>query len=89
MQARWADASGIERVPLVSALAKPFVFFARRPAAEGAADARGAGVLFFLKLAVWNCRKSEHISTRLMGASFREDGIMHSDDSIWEPFGRE
>jgi len=37
--------------------AEPLVFFAGRPAAERAADARGfrsAGLLIFLKLAVWN-----------------------------------
>lgn len=33
VQAGWAYASGIERVPFVSAGAKPFVFFAGRPAA--------------------------------------------------------
>ena len=54
MKARWADAPGIERVPLVAAGAKPFVFFAGRPAAQWAADAWGAGVLFVLKVAVWN-----------------------------------
>jgi len=41
MQAGWADASRIERVPRMTAFAKPFVFFAGRPAAERAADARG------------------------------------------------
>jgi len=34
-----ADASRIESVPLVSAVTKPFVFFAGRPAAQRAADA--------------------------------------------------
>jgi hypothetical protein len=40
VKARWADASGVERVPLIAALAEPFVFLAGRPAAERAADAR-------------------------------------------------
>lgn len=50
MQAGGADASRVEGVPLVSAVAKPFGFFARRPAAEWAADARWfglAGLLLF------------------------------------------
>jgi hypothetical protein len=40
VKARWAHASGVERIPLVAALAEPLVFFAGRPAAEWAADAR-------------------------------------------------
>jgi hypothetical protein len=54
VQARWANASGLERVPFIAAGAKPFVFFAGRPAAERTADARGfrlAGFLLF-KLAI-------------------------------------
>ena len=39
MQARWADSSRVERVPLVAAGAEPFVFLSGRPAAEWAADA--------------------------------------------------
>jgi hypothetical protein len=35
-----ANASSVERVPFVPAGAKPFVFFAGRPAAERAADTR-------------------------------------------------
>jgi hypothetical protein len=58
MNAGWAHPSRVEGVPLVSAVAKPFVFFARRPAAEWAADARRfglAGSLLF-KLAIQNDR---------------------------------
>ncbi len=40
MEAGRADASGIERVPFVSAGAEPFVFFARRPVAQRALNAR-------------------------------------------------
>jgi hypothetical protein len=40
MQARRADASRVERVPLVAAGAEPLVFIARRPTAERAADTR-------------------------------------------------
>lgn len=54
MQASWADASRIERVPLIAAGAEPFVFFAGRPAAEWAANARGAGALFLRKVAIQN-----------------------------------
>jgi hypothetical protein len=39
-----ADASRVKRVPIVSASAEPFVFFAGQPAAERAADTRGTGV---------------------------------------------
>jgi len=57
VQAGWADASSIERVPRMTALAEPFVFLAGRPAAEGAPDARRlrlAGLLLFLDLAIQN-----------------------------------
>jgi hypothetical protein len=57
VEARWADASRIERVPLIAAGAEPAIFFAGRPATERAADARRfglAGLLIFLKLALWN-----------------------------------
>jgi hypothetical protein len=40
VEAGWADASRVEGVPLIPALAKPLVFFAGRPAAEWAPDAR-------------------------------------------------
>lgn len=36
VQARGANAPGVEGIPLVAALAEPFVFFAGRPAAERA-----------------------------------------------------
>ena len=56
VQAGCADASGVEGVSLVAALAEPLVFFPWRPAAERAADARSRWIvcLFFSKLAVWN-----------------------------------
>src|SRR5579871_3308278 len=57
VKASWADASSIERIPRMTALAEPLVLFTRRPAAQRAADARWfrlAGLLLFLKLAVWN-----------------------------------
>jgi hypothetical protein len=53
VEARRADAARVERVPPISALAKPFVFLPGRPAAEGAADARrfgSAGLVVFFKL---------------------------------------
>ena len=40
VKAGWAHASRVERVPFTAAGAEPFVFLARRPAAERAADAR-------------------------------------------------
>jgi hypothetical protein len=49
-----ADSSSVERIPLITALAEPLVLFSGRPAAEGAADARGFRVLLFFKLAIWN-----------------------------------
>ena len=57
VKAGWADAARVEGIPLVPAGAEPFVFFAGRPAAQRAADARrlrSAGLLIFLKLALWN-----------------------------------
>ena len=48
METGWADASTIERVLFVSAVTRPSVFFAGRPAAERAADARTGGVEVFL-----------------------------------------
>ena len=60
VKARGAYAPRIERVPLVSAGAEPFVFFAGQPTTEWAADARAgwAVALLFLKLAVWSNRGS-------------------------------
>jgi hypothetical protein len=57
MEAGWADASGIERVPRMTALAEPVIFLAGRPAAERASDARrfrSGGLLIFLKVAIQN-----------------------------------
>lgn len=56
VKAGWADASGVERVPFMAAGAEPFVFLARRPPAERAADAWFGRpyALLFSKLAVWN-----------------------------------
>jgi hypothetical protein len=48
VQACGADATGIERVPLVAAGAEPLVVFAGRPAAERAADARVGRILALL-----------------------------------------
>jgi hypothetical protein len=70
VQAGWANASSVERVPLVPAGAKPFVVLSGRPATERAADARGfglAGFLVFLKLAVWSNSGSIGRWTHLSG----------------------
>jgi hypothetical protein len=59
MQAGWADASRVEGIPFETALAEPAILFARRPAAERAADARRfrrAGLLLFFKLAIQDNR---------------------------------
>jgi hypothetical protein len=62
--ARWADASGVECVPLVSAGAEPFVLLARR--------FRFARLLLFLKLAIQDggfrsvSHKTEVLLTRLI-----------------------
>jgi hypothetical protein len=53
VKARRADASRIERIPLVAAGAEPFVFLSGRPAAERAPDARRFRFTG-LFLAVWN-----------------------------------
>ena len=52
VKAGWADASSVERVPRVTALAEPAVFLPGRPAAQWAAW--DAEVLLLLNLAVWN-----------------------------------
>src|ERR1700739_198507 len=57
VKAGWTDSSRVKGVPLITARTAPFVFRAGRPAAEGAADARGlrrAKVFPFLKLALGN-----------------------------------
>jgi hypothetical protein len=55
MEANWANSTSIEGVPLIAALAEPFVFLAGRPAAERASDARArriVALLLLLKLAI-------------------------------------
>ena len=54
VQARWADASRIERVPLMAAATSPLVTLAGRPAEERASDAWAGGVeaLLFLNFAI-------------------------------------
>ena len=57
MKAGRADSSCVKRIPRMTALTEPVIFLAGRPAAEWAADARRfrlAGLLIFLKLALWN-----------------------------------
>ena len=54
VQARRADGSRIERVPLAPAGAEPFVFLAGRSAAEGAPDAGAIGVEVFLLVGLAN-----------------------------------
>ena len=52
----WADASRVERVPVIATCAEPLDLFARRPTAERAADAgrfRFAGLLLFFKFVIW------------------------------------
>jgi hypothetical protein len=47
VKAGWADASSVERVPRITALAEPLVLFAGRPAAERTSDAWAGGVEAF------------------------------------------
>jgi len=57
MKTGGAHASSVESIPLIAAVAEPFVFLAGRPAAERAADAwrfRFAGFLLFFEVALWN-----------------------------------
>jgi len=56
MEAGGADASGIERVPLMPAGAEPLVVLAGRPAAERAADAGaiGAEALVLVEVVIQN-----------------------------------
>jgi hypothetical protein len=56
MEAGGTDASGIERVPFVSAVTRPAVVLAGRPAAEWATDPRTRWfvALFPFKLAIHN-----------------------------------
>ena len=74
MQAGGADASSIERIPLVSAGAEPLVLFPGRPATERATDARrfrSAGLLLFFKLAVWNNDRAVSDQMRLTKRAIR------------------
>ena len=56
MKAGWADPSCVEGIPFKAARAKPFVFFAGRPATERALDARTRWLpaLLVLDLAIQN-----------------------------------
>jgi hypothetical protein len=56
VKASWTDASRVEGVTFIAAGAKPFVFFAGRPAAQRAADARHRRtfVFFFIEFAIQN-----------------------------------
>ena len=58
MQAGWADASGVERVPLVPAGAKPFVVLAGRQTAERVPNTWTGRIvaLLLLSLAIQNSR---------------------------------
>ena len=69
VKARWADAARIECVPLISAGAEPFVLFARRPAAERAADTRVGGfvTLLLLKLAILNDGRIGNVIQETLG----------------------
>jgi hypothetical protein len=71
VEAGWADASRVERVPVIAAGAEPVIFLAGRPAAERAADTwrfRFAGLFIFLKLAVWSNGASISRWTHLFGS---------------------
>lgn len=50
METGWAYSSRIERVPQMTALAKPLVLFQGRPAAQRAADVRRFRLARFLLL---------------------------------------
>jgi hypothetical protein len=58
VNARWADASGVERIPFIAAGTEPLVFLAGRPAAERATDAgaRWFVALVLIRLAINNNR---------------------------------
>jgi hypothetical protein len=71
MEASWADASRIERVPRMTALTEPVIFLAGRPAAQRAADARRlrlAGLFLFLNLTVRHDGGSISCWTHLFGS---------------------
>jgi hypothetical protein len=59
MEAGGADAPGVERVPFVSAVTKPSVFFAGRPATERTANARirWLPALLFVEFAIQHDRR--------------------------------
>ena len=63
MEASWANAPGVKRVPFVPAGAKPLALFPGRPAAERAADARAGSVSVSLNVAVGNNRGSVSCGT--------------------------
>ena len=73
LEAGRADASGIERVPLIPALAEPLVFFPGQPTAERATDARRTGILLLFKLAIWNDDRIVHHRTHARYYDLRSD----------------
>src|SRR5437899_943845 len=65
MKANGAHAARIEGIPVMSACAEPLVIFARRPAAEWAADARAGCVPVSLHVVVgrngWSISRWTHL----------------------------
>jgi len=57
IEAGGADSSRVERVPFMAAGAKPFVFFAGRPAAERATDAWAGWVAVLPNVAIQHSRR--------------------------------
>jgi hypothetical protein len=55
MEAGWAHATSIKRVPLVATVASPMIALDRRPAAERTSNVRASGLETFLLPAIYCC----------------------------------
>jgi len=77
VEAGWADATSVERVPFVTAGAGPVVLLAGRPSAERAADAWAGGiaVLLLLNLVIHNNRRSS--GSRFILFQFEQNWSQH------------
>jgi hypothetical protein len=79
VQAGWTDASCIESIPFESASAEPVIFFAGRPAAEWAANARaGRAEVFFLVEFAIQKQQTSHARWRTCPAIMAEVGCTKS-----------
>ena len=74
MEARGADSSGVERIPLVSASTRPVIFFAGQPSTQRTPNARTGWIatLAFISLVIPNDGRA--IGKRAHGRYYRSVG---------------